>query len=271
MKLSFFCVGPQRTATTWLYRVLAEQRQVEFPQGVKETMFFDTRYAKGIQWYLWHFRNADSAAMCGEIAPSYFDQPVCWERIRKHFPEAKIIINVRNPVDRSYSLFRHHVSKGRIPNDFEKAIERMPRILSSSHYGKYCPQWEHYFPDRVKYVVQEDIEARPELVVDDICQFLQLETMPLPEVAHERVNRAAAPRNRWLARALSMGATSLRSLRLHGVVEWGKRVGLTSYYRDGGEPQALGADTRARLARMFESDVRWLERRLEREFSEWAK
>ena len=155
-KLHFFGVGPQRTASSWLHQMLVQQPGLSFPHQVKETMFFDQHYNKGLDWYLWHFKESPAGAVLGEIGPTYFDDHQARKRIKSHFPDARIIINVRNPIARSHSLFRHHLSKGRVSNSFQSAIKQMPRILTSGNYSEYCPRWEADFGNGVAYIHQQD-------------------------------------------------------------------------------------------------------------------
>jgi len=268
--IHFFGLGPQRTATTWLYQALLPSQAICLPQGVKETMFFDRYYDKGLNWYLWHFRQATADQLCGEIAPTYFDAPAACERLSQHFPDAKLIINVRNPVARCHSLFRHHLSKGRVPNDFWKAAESVPQIIDSGHYRKHGSRWEDQFPN-IHYLVQEDIVAQPETEIANLQSFLGI-PIRLPASAEqlkEKVNVAEAPRFPRLARLASASAAFLRSRRLHRVAELGKRLGLKKVYRGGTEVAAFDPETRRRLQDLYASDIQWLEKRLNRCFADW--
>ena len=267
--VAFFGVGPQRTASTWLYEVLCGHPEIAFPHQVKETMFFDSHYQKGIDWYLWHFRNAQPGQLKGEIGPTYFDDDAARQRIKSHFPMAKIFINVRNPIAKCHSLFRHHLSKGRVPNCFQSAIEKMPRILSSGKYRDYCQNWEGDFQDRVMYLVQEDIHQNPDAVLQSVFECLGIAPIRDPKRAAARVNVATAPRSKLLARALSLTATTLRTWRLHSLVEQGKKLGLKKIYRGQGKVDPVSYEMHQFLADYFESDIQWLEQHLGRDFSAW--
>jgi hypothetical protein len=70
----FIVVGPPRTGTTWLDRVL--RGHVELPADLKETQFFAWNFGLGINWYAAFFRNCDPLSLAGEIAPTYFDKPI---------------------------------------------------------------------------------------------------------------------------------------------------------------------------------------------------
>ena len=139
--LNFVCVGPQRTGSTWLHQHLTQHPAICFPQDVKETMFFDRYYEKGLSWYTAHFTHRGEKQLCGEIAPTYFDVDVVPTRLHQLNPECRIIINLRNPVSRTLSLYRHHLSKGRVRGSFEEAVLQMPRIIDSGKYALHIPRW----------------------------------------------------------------------------------------------------------------------------------
>ena len=84
-------IGPGRTGTTWLHRVL--EGHVNLPYGVKETQFFRTFYDKGLEWYARHFRYASEDRKVVEICPYLFDLP-SHERIKTHIPNCKAIVTL---------------------------------------------------------------------------------------------------------------------------------------------------------------------------------
>ncbi len=270
--VDFLAVGPQRTATSWLYEVLSHHPQICFPTGVKETMFFDLRYGRGWDYYDSHFQHLRTGQIIGEIAPSYFHSEAAMERIAASLPACKILINVRNPITRSHSLFRHHLSKGRVRNSFAGALEKMPEIIESGKYAKFGSLWEEIFgAANVCYLVQEDIQNRPGEVLATVCEFLGLSTMAPPAMANLNVNSASAPRNWLLAKLLSSGASGLRSMRLHWLAELGKSWGLVRMYQGGGHIDPMTAGHIAELKTIYDEDIRWLEHRLGRNFDSWRE
>jgi hypothetical protein len=273
LPLHFLGVGPQRTASSWLYEVLSCHPRLQFPAGVKETMYFDLRYQRGPGYYEAHFRERSAGRLLGEIGPTYFHSAPAVERVAELAPECKIIINVRNPITRSHSLFRHHLSKGRVPNSFEAALAKLPEILESGRYARHAPRWESWFGrEQVLYLVQEDIERDPAAVLHKVCAFLQVDPLPVPAIAADtKFNTAAAPRHRWLARTCSLGARMLRAARLHRVATWGKSLGLRRVYQGGGPVDPLSPEMYRYLAAEYAADIDWLEQRLGRRFPQWRK
>ena len=270
-RLDFLCIGPQRTASSWLQEVLQCHPSVCLPKGVKETMFFDLRYAKGLDWYNWHFEHSSEGQKCGEIAPTYFDSPEACERIVSLRPNIKIIIMVRNPIERTFSLYRHHFSKGRIGVDFQTALSMHPELISSSKYSQHATYWESAIPrDQIAYIWQDEVVTDPEAVLSKICDFIGLPRLEtLPAIARDVVNHATAPKSKLLAFTLSSISTALRSARLYKIVDIAKSFGLKSVFEGGKPIEPMTADTKKQLAAEFEPDIAWLESHLKRDLSDW--
>lgn len=266
--IQFIGLGPQRTASTWLDEVLRKHPDVQLPSGVKETMFFDLRHQKSFSWYFSHFDN--DARIKGEVAPTYFHNQSALRRLKQHNPDLKLVINIRNPIQRSFSLFSHHRAKGRVGDDFFEAIKTLPEIVETGKYSEYCPMWESAFPpDSVLYLVQEDIHESPEDVFCKICDHLKINQIPMPEIARSSVNNRSAPRSRIVALCVSKLATSLRAGRYHRIANLGKSIGLKQLFFQGGDLVQMNKEIFQFLRRHHEEDIYYLEQRLERDFSSW--
>jgi glycosyltransferase involved in cell wall biosynthesis len=269
MPLHFAGIGPQRTATTWLYEMLSRHPSIAFPGGVKETKFFDERFQKGLAWFERHFADAAPGQIRGEIAPTYFDDDAARARLKRAFPDLKVIVNLRNPVDRAFSLYRLELMKGRVSGGFKEAAAKNSRIITSGHYARYCPRWEAEFGrDRVLYLVHEDISADPAAVLDCVYDFIGVPRVAMPSLVDERFSMTDVPRHPPLARIFSRTATFLRSHRAHWLVNLGKKAGLRAIY-GGGRAQPLTAELRENLLQVFEPDIRWVEERTGRVFPQW--
>src|SRR5215470_10591582 len=99
----FIGLGPPRTGTTWLHRML--EGHVDLPYGGKETQFFTTFYSRGIEWYAHKFRFADGKRKIVEICP-YLTATKAPSRIRLHLPDCKFLVTLRNPADHAYSTYK---------------------------------------------------------------------------------------------------------------------------------------------------------------------
>ena len=201
--------------------------------------------------------------------PNFHSVKAC-ERLVELSPDLKIIILVRNPIERTFSLYRHHLSKGRIRIPFSQALERHPELIDTGKYSIHAKRWEDSFPPlNTMYLWQDDIKQNPQKILDDTCDFIGVKKIKIPPVANEIVNTATAPRNAYVARILSATATTLRSLALHRVVNFGRSLGLKKMYEGGATVQKLSNEQYRMLADLFEEDLVWLEQRLGRKLDDW--
>src|SRR5260370_13731573 len=97
-------IGPPRTGSTWLYNALRDA--VDMTAGVKDKAFFEHVDHQGIDWYASYFRHATGDRKIVEICPGIFFKSHARERIKTHIPNCKIIATMRNPVDRTYSVYK---------------------------------------------------------------------------------------------------------------------------------------------------------------------
>ena len=205
----FLIIGTQRGGTTSLDRYLAAHPCVGSAAN-KDLHFFDRRFDKGLAWYRGHFpthiekyyaeRLRGRAFVTGEASPSYLFHPHAPRRIAKALPHAKLIVMLRNPVDRAYSQYHHAVELGHETiSSFEEAIkgeeERTARerekMLQDEHYyseqykhlsylskGIYVDQlqaWMNLFPRKQFLILKsEDFYADPESSFKDVLAFLNL-------------------------------------------------------------------------------------------------
>lgn len=272
--LDFIGVGPQRTGTTWLYETLRRHPALYLPDALKETKYFDRRFERGQDWYTRYFEASRDDQLCGEIAPTYFDVPEVPERVYQAAPHCDIIISLRHPAERAFSLYLHHLRKGRVSGAFREAVKQKPRILESGRYATYIPRWRSRFGrQQVHILFLRDIKHRPQDVLDQICAWLGVDRIRLPSQADQKVNVASMPRSLWLARIASLLTVALHSLGLHQIVEYGKRLGLRTLFFAGGEDDmpSLSAADRAFLIEEYEPDIDYVEEITGRTLPHWRQ
>ncbi len=120
----FIIIGTQRCGTSSLYKYLTRHPQVA-PARRKEVHYFDLNYQRGIGWYQAQFQpKQDPKALCGEASPYYLFHPLAARRCAVALPEAKIIVLLRDPVDRAHSHFHHEIRRGCESLSFEEALDR---------------------------------------------------------------------------------------------------------------------------------------------------
>jgi hypothetical protein len=134
---SFLICGGQRCGTTSLYRALAAHPAIVKAVLHKGVHYFDVGYRRGMRWYRGHFplhRHAERierehgvAAQTFESSPYYMYHPHAVARIAEDLPGVKLVVLVRDPVERAYSQHAHEVARGfETERDFARAIALEP-------------------------------------------------------------------------------------------------------------------------------------------------
>jgi Sulfotransferase domain len=121
----FLIVGAQRCGTTSLFKALMQHPAVKRPFGRKGIHYFDMDYSQGIGWYRSHFPVArpGSLSLTGESSPYYMFHPLAPARIASDLPQVRLVVALRDPVERAYSSHAHAIARGFETEPFERAIE----------------------------------------------------------------------------------------------------------------------------------------------------
>ena len=210
MTPSFLICGGQRCGTTSLYRALSQHPAVLKAVLHKGVHYFDVSYERGMSWYKGHFptqRQADKVyerygvpAQTFESSPYYMYHPQAAARIAADLPGAKLVVLVRDPVERAYSQHHHEVAREfESERDFgnalaleparlhrqEDKLAADPKYYSFSHqhhayrargeYARYLSVMaQHVGRERIHVVESERFFSQPEQVYDEVCAFLGL-------------------------------------------------------------------------------------------------
>ncbi len=258
-KIDFVFIGPQRTGTSWIDVTLRNHDSLCLPYGVKETMYFDHDHDE-LDTYWQYFSKAKNFQLLGEVAPTYFDSKKACNRIHDLNPDCKIIVTIRNPVDRAFSLYCHHLAKGRVSKSFLEAVNENPRILESGKYSEWLPLWEKTFGKENIYLIKiEDIDLNPQKTIDEVLDFLGVHHMRLPAISQQPIGQATLPRFKLLAKIMSKLVIFFRKRRWHLIPEIGKKIGLKKVFK--GAEDALPKMTREEhefLKEYFDRDLQYL-------------
>lgn len=183
-------VGAARSGSTTLYHALDRSPDVHM-SPVKELSYFSHRYDKW-SWreYLLFFHGADTPCR-GEISPHYLHCEHTPERIKQLCPEARIVIQLRDPVQRTISHYRHHLQHHKIEDvdlyfrqaiDDAKAGRRGRRFsdpvenLRQSFYYEAVDRYLSTFgPERVRILLLDDLHNRPQQVAEELSSWLGID------------------------------------------------------------------------------------------------
>ena len=135
MEPSFIIIGEARCGTTSLFNYICENNRV-LPPSKKEIHFFDYKFHNGKSWYKAYFPIKNKNKITGEATPYYFSHPKAAKRLKETFPKMKIILILRNPIDRAISSYykQRKLSLEHIES-VEKAVDLEDVRLKESMYN----------------------------------------------------------------------------------------------------------------------------------------
>jgi hypothetical protein len=296
---NFFVAGAPKAGTTALHAALARHPSL-YLSAVKEPKFFLTDGppptqggpgdARTYREHVWRradyealFASAPANALRGESTPFYLYRHDAQARIRAEIPDAKLIVVLRDPIERAHSNWTHLWSAGLEPiDDFVQASAAESRRIANGwadfwHYlqlGMYGRQLEHLytvFPrEQVLVFRYRAMITDPAGLLDTVCGFLGVETGLLGEVPRENVTAHPVPtsRHRTTGRLLRAGSAVTSRLPGHPGASVIDRLE-QRLQADALPRQPLTWEQRQALLPRFDADIRLLESLTGEDFGDW--
>ena len=310
---NFFIVGAPKAGTTSLYAYLGQHAQI-YLSPLKEPCYFAAElrpenfapeerprlaremrtleeYLHGdmrvprfgglvTQWddYLRLFGNATDQLAIGEASACYLWSQSAARNIAARIPQARIIINLRNPVDRAFSQYLQMVTVGAIRRSFREQIQASLRCRSEQfgrswpflEFGCYYPQivryLDHFPRSQVHISLYEDLELHPQELLSQLFRFLGVDPAFVADVTH-RHHEPRVPRLTAVAYALKkLGIWS----RLHYLAPASVRRAARPLIFNARSSLVMAAEDRAFLTDYYRDDVLRLEALLQRDLSAWT-
>jgi len=270
--LDFVVVGPMKTGTSWVHEYLSWHKQVSVPTTVKETYFFSKNYDKGQHWFDKQFGNEDEFLTRGEVGPTYFPNTNAAELIRKHSPNARIIIILREPYARFMSHYYQNVRAGNIAHGtpLDEVYRDQDWVRGHSEYYKNIVLWKKTFgADQVTVLFHEDLNLRPQQFIADLSEALGIEHCTLPDSLNKKVGHRAVPVNASLLRAALKIKAFLRQRDMHFIVNTAKKLGIRNMLYSKKEPPVEQIDGSQEIRSIFLEESIQLEKELGVDLSHW--
>lgn len=251
---AFLIIGAQKAGTTSLASYLAAHPNVVSPLW-KEVHFFDLNYKEGEQWYRAQFpiggrrwirnRLLGRRLLAVDATPYYLMHPLAASRVARLIPAAKIIILLRDPVDRAYSHYHHEIRMGKEDLSFDEAIAAEPSRIAGEvqrfqaepfyegfnyqHFtylerGLYANQistWLRYFrADQILVLSSEQFFRNPAVEYRRVLKFLDLPAWELPAYPAEHVGSYSPMPLEIRSRLLEYYVPHNRTLRRYLNSKW---------------------------------------------------
>lgn len=198
----FIIAGASKGGTSSLYSYLSYHPQLLLSHK-KELDFFGQNFEQGFDWYLSHFPSItdNKNFLTGEATPNYLRFPIVAQRIKEYCPQTKIIILLRNPVDRTISWHYHKINTGLTTGNLETAITQeikeleslsltelmaggyrsIDNIFSSLYYYQ-LKAWMQHLPRKQFLILKsEDFYDNTVSIMEQVFQFLEIPAQQLRE------------------------------------------------------------------------------------------
>ncbi len=291
-KPDFLVVGSAKSGTTSLFNYLNEHPDIYIPE-VKECRFFSQlpKNFKGLgaeffpnsgitdeNEYFSLFDGYENQ-VCGDISNDYlYYYETSIENIKKYLGDkVKIIIILRNPIDRAYSNFLHHVREGWEDGSFEEALIKETWRMKNNwawsyHYvavGMYYKQVQAYLEnfENVKIFLFEDLNDR-QVFLKNIYDFLEVKNI---EVSAEKVfNASGYPKSKIIHSVFHKKSIIRRIGRMFVPEKYRDKI-LNVIKNKNIKKIPMKIETREYLKEIFRDEIEKLSGLLNKDLSNWLK
>jgi len=306
---NFFIVGAAKAGTTSLYYYLNQHPNV-YMSPIKEPHFFckdircknfNENYRKNScfdikkylrestlksrhiafiekeEEYLELFRERKTEKILGEASTGYLYSNVAAKEIYNFNPNSKIIIMLRNPVERAFSHWLMDLKGGATESSFIEAINRdykkSEKGWGISHLyvelGLYYEQVKRYmdlFPDNnLKILLYEDFKNNNTKVMDEIFNFLEVRKIPIERVEK---NKAGIPKNNFVTKIKNIESVKRVA---KAIIPESLKQKLNSYLYTSENLPILKNDAKDMLnQKFFNEDIYNLSKLINRDLSAWT-
>ncbi|MDQ1364434.1 MAG: hypothetical protein QOJ52_3471 [Acidimicrobiaceae bacterium] len=270
----FLGIGALKAGTTYLDAMLRSHPDVCLPGRIKEVEFFTRHFDRGPGWYQEQFRGCVGQVR-GEVSPQYLFDARAAGRIHGLIPDAKLIVSVRDPVQRAYSQYKHWVQETAYRQSFDQFLVDHPGAVERGRYFSSLRPYLDLFPrDQLLVIVFEDLVAQPLPTMQRVYRFAGVTDDHEPATAEQALYVSASPRFHQGYVAVKRVTRWCRGSGFDVVVTAAKGAGLGRVFRTNSDAPAfdpMPASTARRLASVYADDVAALSTLVDRDLAQlWS-
>jgi len=205
---NFLIVGERRSGTTTLARWIEAHPEIYLHPKMDMAFFWDRELVGAKEWidgkvdydkwYIEHskedyeanFPQETQYKAIGEKSADYLFWEPCHERIQTYYPDIKLVLTLRNPIERAWSMYWNEVGKGRETLTFEEAISQEEERIQKSDYAKAHLSYvsrgnyansiknllKHFKKENLHIIVLEHSIANPEKALRSLYDFLGVDS-----------------------------------------------------------------------------------------------
>lgn len=287
---NFFIVGAAKSGTTSLWQYLREHPDIFMSQNKEPGYFCHSQGIKNYEKYLKLFSEATTETALGEASHAYLTSQESAAWIHAIYPDIKIIVILRNPVDRAYSLYNWMTREGYEPIlPFEKAVDAEESRIADTqfkkthsgplqnylyfHSGLYSAQLKRYFnifPEQQMHVIlYDELKENPVATAQKVYEFLGVDTSFTPSTGiHNKGQIPASVTAQYLIRKY---LTYLKKLHVPSAVKIRQSVLNINVRLGKNLRHELDVSTRNNLTALYRDDILATSRLIERDLSSWLE
>ena len=148
-------------------------------------------------WYAEIFAHAPPNSACVEICPSYMNIPIAGvQHVLRLNPAVRLLVILRDPVDRCWSHMRMHISQGMLNSDLERLTQERTSLWPFMFYTDYAGslrKWERFAaPGQLSIMLHDDVAADPAGAVARILDLVALEPLSSSQTLEEEIFKGEA-------------------------------------------------------------------------------
>lgn len=275
---SFLVVGAGKAGTTSLYNLLSQHPQVYMPE-IKETNFFgwdadrpgerlwpsserNVFPVRDLEGYRELFSNVKGYRAAGEASPLYLESRLAPARIRETVPDVRLIVTLRDPVERAYSGFKMKVQNGFETRSVSDAFSLEEHRVQAGFYHRMLKRYFDLFPrEQIMVLIFEEWRSDMVGCLSKVFEFIDVDPAFQVDLRVDR-NESGVPKSRLVQRLISSGR--LRSAIDPMLPEAVRALARRLARRNLVPAPPLPADVRDELISLYRPDVEALERLIER-------
>jgi hypothetical protein len=270
---TFLILGTSHAGTTSLYDYLDQHPEV-FMSPIKEPAFFifdgvpksqipENKIGQ-LDMYKQLFSGVSHHKAVGDATPAYLFDERALKNIQHYVPKAKMIVVLRDPVDRAFSHFLHVYMKDSKTylEDFVRGFQTTPqsRYVQMGFYSSQLKGYfDHFQPDQFKIFLFDDVKKDSLFVAKQMFDFLEVDTHFSPNVDLQR-NKSGIPKHALL-KALLPYRSNLRKYIPRFLADRLKQSML--------ERPILPDNIRKQLIETYREDILKLQSLIHRDLSAW--
>jgi hypothetical protein len=226
--------GVTRAGTTSLFQYLAQHPEI-FPARIKEPDYFTPvksgDHPMSFDEYRRLFAGARDERYRMEASAGYFfGGPEVLANILTTLPEPRAIVSLRDPVERVWSIYHYKISRSVMEDSvgFDEFLDRCEEVLRlgrdatvgspyrpliTGAYADFLPEWVEAFGPRLRVLLFDDVQKRPQETVRELLAWLELEADHADEFSYGARNPTIQTRSVKLLR-LATAVNRLTGQRL---------------------------------------------------------